>query len=156
MPVTAQSQSLTNSNILYSFLTVDASLYGGPVIRMVGNSSIEVTFGGNIYYPRPFEGSGYKKDTRGTTPQPQVKFDNSDNVVSTYLEIYQEFINCPVSRFFVSGENLGDSLAYSIPETFLVNSYTMDTNTREVVFTLRSILEGSDSKIPKRLLSGLI
>lgn len=156
MPVTAQSQSLTNSNILYEFLTVDVTMYTGPFIRIVGNSSIPVTFGGNTYEPRPFEGTGYKRDSRGTSPQPQIKLEDSDGYVTSILDIYNDLINCPVSRFFVSGENLGDPLSYSIPETFLVNAYTVDTASREVIITLRSILEGTDSRIPKRLLSELI
>lgn len=156
MPVTAQSQSLTNNNLLLEFLTVDATMYSGPFIRLVGNSSSPVSFGGNTYEPRPFEGSGYKRDTRGTTPQPQIKLSDEDGFVSSILELYSDLINCPVSRFFVSEENLTDSLAYSIPETFQVNSYTSDTATREVVVTLRSILEGNEAKIPGRLLSELV
>lgn len=156
MPVTAQSQSLTNTNVLYEFLTVDATMYTGPFIRLVGNSSTPITFGGNVYEPRPFEGTGYKRDSRGTSPQPQIKLFDGDGLVTGILDLYNDLINCPVSRFYVSGENLSDPLAYSIPETFLVNAYTSDTATREVIITLRSILEGVDSKIPRRLLSEII
>lgn len=118
-----------------------------------------VVYNGVTYTGYPSESKGYERRTEGGLPTPELTLDNTTGIITTYLAVYNDFINAAVYRFFVYRQNLDDGTnpdtsAYSTPDLFYVNYYT--ANEMSVTLHLRSVMEVNNLELPKGRLAELM
>lgn len=111
-----------------------------------------LSFGGQVYLPIPVEAKGFGTKMSGAMPRPKIKISNITKFLVPYLAQYNGLIGVPVTRIltlerFLDSGSSPDSTQTLANQKFLIQSNTV--NKLEVEFTLSSVLDVQNIKLPK-------
>lgn len=111
-----------------------------------------VTFNGQVYEPLPINMDGFELTSKGL-PIPKVTLGNVLGTVSTLIELYDGLQGAKFTRLKTLAQYLGQpsnpSYILGKPDVYYVDRPSEET-ALSVTFELRSVLEITGLKLPKR------
>ena len=138
--------------------TLDTTKLGGGLYRWTPSASQDVaapiSFGGNVYSPRPIEATGMGWSGQGSSPRPTIKIANVDRAITALVVSYPDLIGCKVQLIttldrYLDGFPDADSAMVLSQDIWYVEQKLEHLPTY-VSFSLRGVLDMENKKIPAR------
>ncbi len=153
--ISQEAQSLSPSGIV-SLFTLDATPYGGPIIRFTQGAHVHETvkFAGNDYIPIDIEFTGLETSGQGALPTPTLKLANTDGVPQSMVNTYGDLTGCTLYRLrthtrFLDGMPDSDPDASYPVDIFRLERKALE-NSQYIEWELSAAIDQEGKKIPGR------
>lgn len=153
--VQSEAQSLAPTGII-SLFQLDATRYGGPVIRFTQGSKVGevVKFGGNDYQPLDVEFTGLETSGQGALPTPTIRLANTDGVPQSMVNTYGDLTGCTLYRIrthtrFLDGMPDADSTATYPIDIFRLERKAIE-NSQFIEWELSASIDQEGKMLPGR------
>jgi len=151
--IATESQQLYHDTII-TLYEIDASKYGGGILRFQSSSHNTLTFNGYDYTPFPIKASGFEYNGRGQAPEPNLTVSVVDLAFTAQLLSANNLVNCDVRRIKTFRKYLDDGSdpqpnATLVIDEFYISRMSEKTSTH-VTFVLASKLDVRGKQIPAR------
>lgn len=131
---------------------IDASEFGGPILRFTSSSDVPIAFGTfGTFTPFPIVGEGWEA-TADQPPRPKLTISNATKFVQPQIQQYQDFVRAQVTRIrtlqkYLDNGATPDSSQHLPLEIYFVEQKILHTKA-QIQFALTSALDLPYVKLP--------
>ena len=143
---------------LITLYQLDLAKLGGPIyyFNSAENTTRLITWGGQQYTPLPMSADGFEWSTKGSPPQPTLKFSNLYGAGNALLDEYNGLIGADLIRIvtlerFLDDGSTPDPNAYLLRDIYTVAQKTSHTAVL-IAFKMMTRMDQQGSQIPRRLI----